>query len=112
MWLGEVSLLNLEKCQNQDLGETAFIFFLTPSEKTFMSPIASYVTSLQRKMEYYHISPCIDILRLGSIWMMTEQMNGKSGLKIWDFFFAWYSLDIISKSLRCSLELRETLLKF
>lgn len=39
-------------------------------------------------------------------------MNCKSELKTWDFFFAWYSLDITSKSLGCSLELRGLYLNF
>lgn len=33
-----------------------------------------------------------DIQRLGSVCKITEQVNCKSGLKTWDFFFAWSSL--------------------
>lgn len=49
-----------------------------------------------------------DIQRLRRFCKITGQVN--CGPKTKDFFCAWYSLDIASKGLACSMELKETLL--
>ena len=83
---------------------------LAPSAKTCMSAITLCVISTKKNWTLSYKPMYRGIQRLRRFCKITGQVN--CGPKTKDFFCAWYSLDIASKGLACSMELKETLFQF
>lgn len=109
VWLKTSESIKFGKAPKPWFGRNC-LHTLALSAKTCISATIPRVISTKKNWTLSYKPTYRDIQRLGRFCKITGQVN--CGPKTKDFSCAWYSLDIASKGLACSMELKETLFQF